>query len=171
MNTSLTKVKTIVATVTALAFALNVATTALAAAPKEGDAFPELAKYNLEGALPDLKGKVVLVDFFASWCGPCKESFPAMQELHQKYGDKGLVIVAINLDKKKDDMEGFLKKHPASFTIVRDAANKLVSELKIPTMPSSFLLDRSGKIVSFHRGFKGSETKKKYEQEIEALLK
>lgn len=171
MNTSSIKVKQLFATVTALAFSLGIATSAFAATPKEGDAFPDLAKYGLEGSLPDLKGKVVLVDFFASWCGPCKESFPAMQELHQKYGDKGLVIIAVNLDKKKEDMDGFLKKHPADFIIVRDAANKLVSELKIPTMPSSFLLGRDGKIVSFHRGFKGAETKKKYAEEIEALLK
>lgn len=171
MNTSLIKVNRYVVTVTALAFSLYITNSALAAPPKEGDAFPDLTKYGLEGALPDLHGKVVLVDFFASWCGPCKESFPAMQELHEKYGDKGLVIVAVNLDKKKEDMDGFLKKHPATFTIVRDAANKLVSELKIPTMPSSFLLDRNGKVHAFHRGFKGAETKKQYAEEIESLLK
>jgi cytochrome c biogenesis protein CcmG/thiol:disulfide interchange protein DsbE len=171
MNTSLIKVNRYVATVTALAFSFYITNSALAAPPKAGDAFPDLTKYGLEGTLPDLHGKVVLVDFFASWCGPCKESFPAMQELQEKYGDKGLVIVAVNLDKKKEDMEGFLKEHPATFTIVRDAANKLVSELKIPTMPSSFLLDRNGKVHAFHRGFKGAETKKEYTEEIESLLK
>src|SRR5437870_4845046 len=85
---------------------------AVATPLKQGDAFPDLAQYGLEGALPELKGKVVLVDFFASWCGPCKESFPIMQELHQKYADKGLVIVAINLDKKREDMDDFLRNHP-----------------------------------------------------------
>ncbi len=94
-----------------------------------------------------------------------------MEELHKKYADKGLVVVAVNLDKKKSDMDEFLKKYPASFAILRDAANKLVTEVKIPTMPSSFLLDKSGKVHSAHRGFKGEETKKKYAEEIEALLK
>ena len=142
------------------------------AAPiKEGDAFPDLVKCNLEGTLPDLHGKVVLVDFFASWCEPCKESFPIMEELHQKYGSKGLVIVAVNLDKNKSDMDDFLKKHTADFTIVRDAASKLVGQVKIPTMPSSFLLDRNGRVHAFHRGFKGEETRKKYTEEIESLLK
>jgi cytochrome c biogenesis protein CcmG, thiol:disulfide interchange protein DsbE len=141
------------------------------AALKEGDPFPDLTQCGLEGSLPDLRGKVVLVDFFASWCEPCKESFPAMDALQRKYAARGLVIVAVNVDKKREDMEDFVKKHPASFTIVRDAANKLVGQVKIPTMPSSFLLDRQGKVISFHRGFKGVETINEYTREIESLLK
>jgi thiol-disulfide isomerase/thioredoxin len=168
MNTSSNKIK-LAGTLAALLLSLNLATAA--GALKEGDTFPDLAKFGLEGTLPDLKGKVVLVDFFASWCGPCKESFPAMDELQKKYGEKGFVILAINLDKKKSDMEEFVKKHPASFPIVRDGANKLVSEVKIATMPSSFLLDKEGKVRSAHRGFKGEESVKKYSAEIEALLK
>jgi thiol-disulfide isomerase/thioredoxin len=147
------------------------AAAALAAPVKEGDAFPDLAKFNLEGTVPDLHGKIVIVDFFASWCGPCKESFPVLEELHKKYGDKGLVIVAVNVDKKKADMEEFLKKHPVTFTVVRDGTSKLVGEVKPPTMPSSFVLDKDGKVRSFHRGFKGEETRKQYIEEIEALLK
>jgi thiol-disulfide isomerase/thioredoxin len=156
----------------AVLLALLLTTFLVAAAPlKSGDAFPDLTKFNLEGMLPDTKGKIVLVDFFASWCGPCKESFPVMQELHKKFAGKDFVIIAINLDKNKADMDDFLKKHPADFAIVRDAASKLVSTVKIPTMPTSFLLGRDGKVVSVHRGFKGEETRKKYAEEIEALLK
>lgn len=167
MNTSSSRIKPWAA------LAALVLTTFLAAAatPKPGDAFPDLSKFGLEGALPDTKGKVVLVDFFASWCGPCKDSFPAMQELHKKYGGKDFVIIAVNVDKKKSDMDDFLKKHPSEFAIVRDAASKLVNEVKIPTMPTSFLIDRAGKVRSMHRGFKGGETQKKYAEEIEALIK
>jgi cytochrome c biogenesis protein CcmG/thiol:disulfide interchange protein DsbE len=143
----------------------------VAATLKEGDAFPDLAQYELEGKLPDLRGKVVLVDFFASWCGPCNESFPVMEELHKKFAGRGLIVVAINLDKNKEDMADFLKLHPASFVIVRDASNKLVRQIKIPTMPSSFLIDQNGKVHAFHRGFRGEETRRKYNEEIEALLK
>src|ERR1700690_66858 len=169
MNTSYHTTKTkLIATATALFLG---AFLALATPLKEGDPFPDLTQFGLEGTVPDTHGKVVLVDFFASWCHPCQESFPVMQELHQKYAGQGLVIIAINLDKNKADMDDFLKSHPASFVILRDASNKLVSQVKIPTMPSSFLLDRDGKIHAFHRGFKGDETRKKYTEEIEALLK
>lgn len=166
MNTSY-KVK-LASALSVLLLTLNLAS---AGTLKEGDTFPDLASYSLEGTLPDFKGKVVLVDFFASWCGPCKESFPAMEQLYQKYSDKGLVVIAVNVDRKKSDMEDFLKSNKVSFPVVRDAANKLVSTVKIPTMPSSFLLDRSGKIHALHRGFKGRETAEKYAAEIEALLK
>lgn len=169
MNTSSNQIRTkLIATVAAQ---LLGAFLALAAPLKEGDAFPNLTLFGLEGTVPDIQGKVVLVDFFASWCDPCKASFPVMQELHQKYADKGLVIIAINVDKSQANMDDFLKSHPASFVILRDAGNKLVSQVKIPTMPSSFLLDRNDKIHAFHRGFKGEETRKKYIEEIEALLK
>ena len=171
MNISSNRIRLPLLRSAALASVLLLSGIAPAALPKEGESFPDLAKYHLEGTLPDLHGKIVLVDFFASWCEPCKESFPAMEELQQKYGDKGLVILAINVDKKKEDMEDFLKKHPVTFTILRDASNKLVNEVKIPTMPSSFLLDRNGKVVAFHRGFKGAETRKKYLEQIESLLK
>ena len=168
MKTSLRSKTKLAATLAGLAL---IASLGIAATLKEGDAFPDLTQYELEGKLPDLHGKVVLVDFFASWCGPCNDSFPIMEELHKKYAGRGLIVVAINLDKNKDDMADFLKQHPATFVIVRDAANKLVRQVKIPTMPSSFLIDQNGKVHAFHRGFRGEETRKKYTEEIEALLK
>lgn len=136
-----------------------------------GEQFPDLKGYELEGAVPDLKGKVVLVDFFASWCGPCRQSFPVMEELQAKYKDKGLVILAVNVDRKRIDMERFVKKEGATFPVVRDAASKLISEVKVPTMPTSFLVDRHGKVAAVHTGFHGDETKAKYISEIESLLK
>lgn len=138
---------------------------------KAGDQFPELNSFNLEGNLPaDLKGKVVLVDFWASWCGPCKDSFPVMDDLQQRYGSQGLVIVAVNLDDDAAAMKDFLKEHKASFTIVRDASKKLVSTVNISSMPSSFILGPDGKVAVAHKGFHGKETAKEYAQEIEGLL-
>jgi cytochrome c biogenesis protein CcmG, thiol:disulfide interchange protein DsbE len=144
---------------------------ALAAGFKPGDAMPDLASLKLEGKLPDsLKGKVVLLDFWASWCEPCKESFPVMNELQKHYGDQGLVVVAVNVDENKSDMDDFLKANAASFTVLRDAAQKLVAQAGIATMPSSFVIDRDGKVRFAHTGFHGADSKKKYEQEIESLL-
>jgi thiol-disulfide isomerase/thioredoxin len=139
---------------------------------KTGDALPDLSKVKFEGSLPDnLKGKVLLLDFWASWCEPCKASFPVMEELHRRYSSQGLVVIAINVDENKADMDHFLKKNPASFAIVRDAAQKLVAQAGVATMPSSFLVDQEGRVRFIHSGFRGEETKKKYEQEIESLLK
>ena len=124
-----------------------------------------------ETSLAAYKGKVVLVDFWASWCGPCKESFPAMNQLQQQFADKGVVILAINVDETKSDMDAFLKEHPASFTVVRDAKQKLVDKVEIGTMPSSFILNKDGKVMSTHSGFEGEKTRKQYEEELINLLK
>jgi thiol-disulfide isomerase/thioredoxin len=138
---------------------------------KTGDTFPDLAPFKLEGKLPDtLKGKVVIVDFWASWCVPCKDSFPVMNELIKKYADRGLVIIAVNADEVRADMDAFLKKNPAAFTVVRDATQRLVEKADVDTMPSSFILDREGKVRYLHNGFHGEKTKKEYVAEIEALL-
>lgn len=144
----------------------------LGAPLKVGEAFPEVAQFQLEGKLPDTwKGKVVLVDFWASWCGPCKGSFPVLEDLHKKYGDKGLVVVGINLDETKQAMDDFLAKHPVTFTMARDQHQKMVKTVSIKTMPTSFLIDHEGKVRYIHAGFHGAATEKEYRKEIEDLLK
>ena len=143
-----------------------------AAALKVGDATPDLTSFKLEGPLPtSLQGKVVLLDFWASWCDPCKASFPVMERLHQQFGPQGLVILAVNVDENKNDMTDFLKKNAVTFAVVRDATQKLVEKVGIATMPSTFLIDRQGKVRFMHSGFRGHETQLKYEQEIQTLLK
>ena len=139
---------------------------------KVGDAFPDIGGFQLEGKLPDsLRGKIVLVDFWASWCGPCKGSFPVLEELHKRYAAQGLVVLGINLDDTKEAMNEFLAKHSASFTIVRDQKHQMVKTVSIATMPASFVLDVDGKVRFLHNGFHGADTQKQYIEEIEALLK
>ncbi len=141
------------------------------AALKIGDTLPDLASFKLEGKLPaTLKGKIVVVDFWASWCLPCAESFPVMDELQKKYGDR-VVILAVNVDEKAVKMEKFLAKHPVSFTVVRDGSQKLVATVEPETMPTSFILDGEGKVKFLHTGFHGEETRKQYISEIDSLLK
>jgi len=138
---------------------------------KVGEAFPDLSTCKLEGDLSLVpKDKVVLIDFWASWCGPCVKSFPVMDELQKTYGPKGFAVVAVNEDDKKSDMEHFLKDHHVTFAVLRDAAQKLVEKAGISSMPSSFVIDKAGKIAFAHTGFHGIETKKEYAHEIESLL-
>jgi len=147
---------------------------ALAALPllawKTGDALPKLDSLGLEGPLPALAGKVVLLDFWASWCGPCKKSFPELDKIQQAYKDKGLIVLAVSVDEKADDMEGFLKDHPVTFTVVRDAKQKLVAAAGVESMPTSLLVDAKGVIRFQHTGFRGEETTKQLKDEIEKLL-
>jgi thiol-disulfide isomerase/thioredoxin len=139
---------------------------------KPGDKLPDLAGFHLEGKLPDdLKGKVILLDFWASWCPPCKASFPAMEELKTKYGSEGFSIIAVSVDEKRENMERFLSETKVSFTTLRDAQQKLVAAVDVPTMPTSYLIDRSGTVRFVHVGFQSGQTPKDYAKEIEQLLK
>lgn len=141
------------------------------AVPKVGETAPDLTQFKLEGDLPDLKGRILLVDFWASWCAPCRKSFPVMKELHDKFNARGLRIVAISVDEKKLDMDGFLKKNPAPFTIVRDPNGKAPEAFGAEKMPTSFIIGADGKVVAVHGGFDGESTRKEYLNEIEAALK
>lgn len=151
-------------------FALPWTGLAAEAKPKVGDTFPDLAGFGLEGKLPDLKGKVVVIDFWASWCLPCKQAFKALADFHRQWSDRGLVILAVSVDTKKKDMDAFLKKNPVPFSVVRDAKEQLANRVDVPTMPTSYVLDRTGKIVAIHEGFHGEETRRQYASELEPLL-
>lgn len=106
-------------------------------------------------SLDAYKGQYVYVDFWASWCAPCKRSFPWMSSLQQRYAGKGLVVVAINVDANRADAERFLASTPAGFTVAFDPGGETPRKYAIKGMPSSVLVDPSGKIVFKHAGFTG----------------
>lgn len=119
--------------------------------------------------LAALRGQVVYVDFWASWCGPCRESFPWMNQMHARHEKDGLVILAVNVDQEPDKARAFLKELPAQFRIVPDSGGKLAEHYQLRGMPSSFVVDRKGQVRFAHVGFTSSK-RKTYEQEIEQLL-
>lgn len=107
--------------------------------------------------LADFKGKLTYVDFWASWCGPCRQSFPWMNEMQAKYGARGLQVVGINLDRKRDDAERFLAELPATFTIAFDAAGDSAKRFGVKGMPTSVLVGPDGKVLYMHTGFRNEE--------------
>jgi len=137
---------------------------------KPGDPLPELKAADFEGQLPDIAGKVVLLDFWASWCGPCKKSFPELEKIHAKYKERGLVVLGVNEDEAPAEMKKFLEKVAVSFPIVRDLKHKLITLAAVRAMPTSFLVDRSGRIVSVHAKFEVDKTVPELEKAIEALI-
>jgi len=105
-------------------------------------------------ALDDYAGKVVLIDFWASWCGPCRQSFPWMNAMQTKYSDDGLVIVAVNVDNDLAAANQFLNDFPAEFQVHFDDDKLLARRYEVVAMPSSFLIGRDGQVVEKHMGFK-----------------
>ena len=125
-----------------------------------GTDLPSLSASGLEGKVPSIAGKVVVLDFFASWCVPCKQSMPALEAMHKELKAKGLVVIGVSVDEKAEDMAGFLKKTPVTFSTVRDAGKKLVAAANVATMPTTVIVDRKGKIQHIHSGFrKGDDAK------------
>ena len=143
-------------------------------APKEAGKPSPAPRFNLPTrdssvSLDSLQGKVVYVDFWASWCGPCRQSFPWMKSMYDRYGSKGLVIVAINLDKDRGSAESFLQRYPAPFTIAFDPSGKTAKAYKVWGMPTSYVVSKTGAIVSAHAGFDPKRAQA-VESEIAALL-
>lgn len=128
----------------------------------------KLPTHKSEVSLSSYRGKVVYVDFWASWCEPCRKSFPWMSEIQERYG-KELKVIAINLDQNRDDAIGFLKKLNPKFTVAFDPDGKIAEAYQVKGMPSSYLIDRNGRIVASHVGFRGSD-KEKLESHIEKLI-
>lgn len=154
----------------ALAVALLIASTA--SALTSGDAPPAIDMPDQAGKkvdLNELKGKVVLVDFWASWCGPCKQEMPVLEELHKKYAKEGLVIVGINIDNNPKKMNNFLRGTPVTFRIIHDRKLNVASKYEPETMPSSYFIARDGKIRYIHEGFRKKDATE-FEERIKALL-
>lgn len=119
--------------------------------------------------LADVRGQVVYVDFWASWCVPCVRSMPALRTLYGKYRERGFVVIGVNKDMEASARDRFLRRFPVSFPLVLDADDKVAKAFDVKSMPSGYLLDRNGVVRRVHRGFT-VETELALAKEIETLL-
>jgi thiol-disulfide isomerase/thioredoxin len=121
-------------------------------------------------SLAKLKGQVVMLNFWASWCGPCRQEMPLLEQMYQKYHRLGFTLVGVNVDENAGDAERFLSNVPVSFPVALDTKNETSKLYKVQAMPSSIFIDRKGVVRHLHPGYRrGDEAK--YQEQIRALLK
>ena len=157
----------------ALILSVSMLTSALSAsALGTGSRAPEIGLESLDGQqirMRSLRGKVVIVDFWASWCAPCREEMPVLSRLYDEYKDQGLVIIGVSQDERVRDARGFLRRTPASFPIVVDTEHAVAGRYSPPRMPTSYIIDRRGVVRHVHEGFRSGD-ERTIERQVRALL-
>jgi cytochrome c biogenesis protein CcmG/thiol:disulfide interchange protein DsbE len=152
------------------ALILLFATTAFADL-KSGDRARDFDAQTMKGEsvkLSQLRGKVVLLDFWASWCEPCKRELPLLAKMAPRLKEKGVEIVAVNIDDNKQNAAEFLRSHGVNLTVVYDKDHKIVGSYEPPKMPSSFIIDRNGVIRAINAGFDSGD-ESKIEKQLTAI--
>lgn len=140
-----------------LGVALALSVSFSAQALESGETAPDFSLPAISSAqlnsLSQYRGQVIYLDFWASWCAPCRTSFPLLEKLYSDHKDQGFMIVAINMDEDREAADRFLQTYPATFDILRDAEGQWADTYGIETMPTSFIIDKKGVIRLTHSGF------------------
>jgi peroxiredoxin len=139
---------------------LTTALVAPAAALEQGDKAPDFSAPGVAGgtiSLASYRGKVVYLDFWASWCGPCAQALPALDKLRQEFGADDFQVVAVNVDREPRLAQAFLKKRPIGYPSAIDPKGSLPARFGVASMPTSFLIDRSGVVRHVQRGFRSGD--------------
>jgi thiol-disulfide isomerase/thioredoxin len=108
-------------------------------------------------ALKDKLGKVIYLDFWASWCAPCRTSFPLLNKLNEKLKAQNFEVIAINLDEDKTKAEKFINDIPVGFTVLHDGKGEWADQYVIESMPTSFIIDKQGVVQHVHHGFTATD--------------
>ncbi len=141
-----------------------------------GDGAGRAADFRLDArggkqlALNELKGQVVMINFWATWCGPCRQEMPLLEQMHKKYQPMGFTLVGINVEEDSSGAEAWLQKTPVTFPILFDRENRVSKLYNVSGMPSSVLIDRKGNVRYLHRGYKAGD-ENAYLDHIRALVK
>jgi len=149
--------------------ALLAASAAHATAPAAGD-FTLPARDGGTVRLSDLRGQVVMINFWATWCGPCRQEMPLLEQLSAKYEPLGFTLLGVNVEPDSKSAQDWLEGVPVSFPILFDRENKVSAQFGVEAMPSTVLIDREGKVRHVHRGYKpGDESA--YADLVRSLVK
>jgi peroxiredoxin len=143
------------------------------AKPTAGEPAPDFVLRALDGhnlRLSEQRGRVVLVNFWATWCGPCREEMPQLNRLYQKYRGAGFVLWGVNVDDELANASGVAGKLGLSFPVLWDADKQVSKAYALSSMPSTVLIDREGRVRFLHRGYREG-TADTYDQQIRELLK
>lgn len=121
-------------------------------------------------SLADLKGQVVMLNFWASWCGPCRQEMPLLDQMHKRYSALGFTLLGVNVEANTKDAERWLSETPVSFPVLFDKDSKVSELYEVSAMPSTVFIDRKGNVRYLHRGYKPGD-EGEYLNQIRALLK
>ncbi|HZF16238.1 MAG TPA: TlpA disulfide reductase family protein [Steroidobacteraceae bacterium] len=121
-------------------------------------------------SLAKLKGQVVMINFWASWCGPCRQEMPLLDQMYKKYKPLGFTLVGVNVEPDSTDAEGYLRKTPVTYPILLDKENKVSSLYEVSAMPSSVIVDRKGRVRYVHHGYKPGD-ENEFLNQIRTLVK
>jgi len=124
---------------------------------------------DLQKNIANHKGDVIYLDFWASWCAPCRKSFPWLENISRKYSHKGLHVISVNVDSEHSQASDFLRKYPASFDVIYDPNGKVAEHYKLQGMPTVVILNRNGILSDSHIGFFESRVTQ-YESQLQKLL-
>jgi peroxiredoxin len=149
------------------------AATSLASSGLEGQMAPDFALKSSSGQnlrLSEYRGDVVMINFWATWCGPCRQEMPELEAIYQKYQSLGFTILGINVDKDRAMAGKVLNSTPLSFPILFDSDNAVTELYQVDAMPTTVIVDRNGKVRFIHRGYKpGYEDE--YVKQIKTLIR
>jgi peroxiredoxin len=121
-------------------------------------------------ALSQYKGQVVLVNFWATWCGPCQQEMPLLDQMYKKYKPAGFTLIGVNVDKEEPAVKELLARKPVSFPVLLDPANQVSKAYHVDEMPSSVIIDRKGDIRYIHRGYRPGD-ENDYQDRIRQLIR
>ena len=142
-------------------------------AAEVGKPAPDFTLKSLGGQnlkLSEMAGNVVLINFWASWCGPCREEMPLLNSLHNRYEPLGFTVLGVNVEEDVNGAKGFLKNFPVDFPVLLDSDNRVSKQYKVIAMPTTIVVDRDGNMRYLHQGYKSGD-EAKYRQMVKTLVR